>query len=116
MGASNAKADVLRRCIQHCLECHLVCVETMSHCLRRGGAHAAAAHIHLLATCADLCRLAAEAMLREVEAHDAICEACAEVCRQCGDSCEALADDEPINHCMETCRRCGESCAAIAAT
>jgi hypothetical protein len=27
----------MRDCIQNCLDCHSICVETMNHCLMMGG-------------------------------------------------------------------------------
>lgn len=38
----------MRECIQHCTECHNVCVETTVHCLQLGGKHVEAAHLRLL--------------------------------------------------------------------
>jgi len=105
----------MQACIEHCSACHAVCLQTITHCLARGGVHAAPGHIALLATCADLCRVSADAMLRGSDAHEAICLACADVCRRCADDCERLGDDDPaMQHCVQACRRCAESCAAMA--
>lgn len=45
-----AQAD-MQQCIQECTTCHQVCVNTMRHCLQKGGSHAQADHIRGLADC-----------------------------------------------------------------
>ena len=101
--------------IRNSLDCARTCTETIAHCLTLGGEHAAADHIGLLQTCADICGTCANAMLRHVESHPAICAACAEICRRCAASCEQLGDDEAMKRCAEACRRCAESCTKTAA-
>lgn len=104
----------MNECIRACTECHAVCLETITWCLDRGGEHAAAAHIALMATCADICATSAAAMLRGTEAHRFTCGACAEVCRACAAEC-AKMDGAEMARCAEACTRCAEQCAAMAA-
>lgn len=105
----------MRECIDHCTHCHGICVETIRHCLEQGGAHAGAAHLSLMQTCADICRTSADAMLRGDAAHVHTCRACAEICRLCAEACEAMGDDARMRECAQACRRCAESCARMAA-
>ena len=54
----------MQQCIQNCVECHRVCLETITHCLREGGKHAEAAHIGLMLDCAQICQTSADFMIR----------------------------------------------------
>lgn len=106
----------MRQCIEHCLDCHAICLETISHCLEMGGKHAEASHIRLLMDCVQICQTSADFMLRGSDLHGRICGVCAEVCARCAEDCERLAgDDELMRRCAESCRRCAESCRKMAA-
>lgn len=104
----------IERCIDHCQECHEICVRTTTHCLQKGGRHAEASHIRLLIDCAEICETSANFMLRGSELHAFTCGACAEACRRCADSCNSMADDDMMRRCAEICRRCADSCAHMA--
>jgi hypothetical protein len=105
----------LQACIDECVLCQRVCLETANHCLELGGEHAEAAHIRALLDCAEICATAAGFMLRDSPLHGAVCGACASACERCAESCEALPDaDEQMLACAETCRRCAESCRSMA--
>lgn len=105
----------MERCVQNCLDCYRLCMETVAHCLRMGGEHASPEHIGQLLDCAALCRTAAELMLRGSSLHPATCGVCAEACRACAESCERIAgDDELMRRCAEACRRCADSCGRMA--
>lgn len=107
----------MRDCIELCSTCHDVCVETVAHCLERGGEHADARHILALLDCAQACDASRDFMLRGSELHGKVCAVCAEACERCADSCEALgADDETMRRCAEMCRRCAESCRSMASS
>lgn len=105
----------MQECIDSCTRCHAICVETMTHCLKKGGKHADPAHIKLLADCAQICATSADFMLRGSDLHGRTCAVCAEVCERCAKSCERMADDEMMKACAEECRRCAESCRRMAA-
>jgi hypothetical protein len=105
----------MEQCIANCLECYRVCEHMQPHCLKKGGAHAAAGHQTLLADCAAICATSAGFMARMSERHKLTCGACADVCAACAADCERLADDEAMRKCAEACRRCAESCRAMAA-
>lgn len=102
-------------CIEACAECHHVCVETVTHCLEQGGAHAAAAHVRVLLDCAEICQTSADFMLRGSEFHARVCGVCADVCERCAADCARFGDDQEMQRCADVCRRCAESCRRMAA-
>ena len=102
--------ETMEKCIANCTECANICVVTITHCLQKGGKHAAAEHVRKLQDCAELCRLSASAMLRESELHKKICGVCAEACHACAESCEEFTGDSQMEKCAEVCRRTAESC------
>ena len=105
-----------QHCIQECLQCHSICLETLTHCLQKGGAHAEAAHIRLLLDCVEICQTSANFMLRGSDLHSRTCGVCAEVCERCAQDCERMGDDAQMKACAEACRRCAESCRQMART
>lgn len=104
----------LQRCIQECVNCHGLCLGTVTHCLHMGGKHAEADHIRLLLECAQICQTSADFMLRGSDLHGRICAACAEICERCAQACERFGDDEHMQTCAKACRSCAESCRAMA--
>lgn len=100
----------MRQCIEECFDCSSICIETISHCLQKGGKHAAPEHISVLQDCADICLTSARSMLRGSELHPSICAVCAEVCEKCAKSCESIGADDFMKRCADVCRRCAESC------
>jgi hypothetical protein len=105
----------MQHCIDDCTTCHAVCLQTIQHCLGKGGKHAARDHIRLLADCAQICRTSADFMIRGSELHAYTCGACAEICHRCADDCEQMAgDDAEMRRCADQCRRCAESCRQMA--
>ena len=104
----------MARCIDECIECHRVCLSTISHCLEQGGEHAAPQHIGLLQDCAQICATSADFMIRSSTVHGSVCAACAEVCRACTEDCERMGDDPVMRECADVCRSCAESCQQMA--
>jgi hypothetical protein len=103
--------DAMKKCIQLCQDCQALCTETVLHCLKLGGRHAAPDHIVLLLDCAQICETTAQYLLRESSFHGPICGLCADVCRQCAENCmQIAADDQILKQCAEMCRRCADSC------
>ena len=100
----------MRECIDRCRRCEESCLESVTHCLEKGGAHAQAGHITLMLACVEICGTSARFMLLGSQQHARTCEVCAEVCDACAKDCESLADDEMIRACADACRRCAESC------
>ena len=106
----------MQRCIDNCTACHGVCVETIAHCLQKGGKHAEASHVRLLEDCAEICQTSADFMLRGSDLHGRTCAACAEVCARCADDCARFGDDQQMKRCADLCRRCTDSCRAMASS
>jgi hypothetical protein len=106
----------MQQCINECLNCHAICMETVTHCLQLGGKHAEARHIRLLLDCAEICQTSANFMLRGSDLHSRTCSVCAEVCARCADECErmAVSGDEIMKRCAEACRRCAQLCQRMA--
>lgn len=110
---AQAKND-LQNCIRECTDCHAICLETIQHCLQKGGQHAAPDHVRLLQDCAQICATSADFMLRGSPLHTGTCGVCAEVCEQCAQECERMGDDQQMQKCAEACRRCANSCRQMA--
>lgn len=106
----------MQECIDRCQSCQEICLSTLTHCLEKGGKHAAPEHIQMLLACAEICDTSARFMLLDSEFHSRTCEVCAEVCDACARGCERLGDDEVMQQCAEICRRCAESCHQMAKT
>jgi hypothetical protein len=109
----HAVAPDLSDCIEQCWHCHATCLATaLNHCLVQGGAHTEREHFTTMLLCAEVCQVAANAMLASSVLHPRLCATCAEICAQCADSCEGLAGMEA---CVRDCRRCQRSCEEMAA-
>jgi hypothetical protein len=104
----------MQACIQNCLDCHSLCLETIIYCLKQGGKHTALEHIRLLMDCAEICQTSANYMLRGSSFHDYTCDVCAEICQQCGEQCSQFSGDEQMRACAEMCYRCAASCQEMA--
>jgi hypothetical protein len=104
----------MEQCIRNCSDCHHICVETVTYCLKQGGKHAEPQHVRLLMDCAQICATSADFMMRGSDMHHLTCGVCAEVCQRCAESCERMGDDEQMQACEEMCRRCAESCRQMA--
>jgi hypothetical protein len=100
----------MQECIENCTECHRVCLETVTHCLQQGGAHAEASHIRLLLDCVQICQTSADFMSRGSELHAQTCGVCADICERCARDCERWGEDPQMKACAEVCRRCATSC------
>ena len=113
--ATHQMSPEMQQCIQNCMECHRICLETVPHCLQMGGKHAEAVHIRLLLDCAEICQTSANFMIRGSDLHTRTCAVCAEVCERCAEDCERIgAGDEQMRRCAEMCRRCADSCRRMA--
>lgn len=104
----------MQECIDRCRSCEETSVESVPHCLERGGQHAAPDHINLLLACAEICSTSARFMLLGSRHHARTCEVCAEVCEACAKDCESFGDDDVMQQGAEACRRCAESCRQMA--
>ncbi len=102
----------MRACIDNCLSCYRICLETsMNHCLAVGGRHVEKEHFKLMAACAEICRTAASIMLIDVEEHRQVCGACATICAACAKSCDEIGG---MDLCVAACQICATSCQEMA--
>ncbi|MDM9580491.1 four-helix bundle copper-binding protein [Nostoc sp. GT001] len=106
--------EQMQQCIQNCLDCHSICLNTVTYCLQKGGHHAEPAHIRLLLDCAEICNTSANFMLRASDLHSRTCGVCAELCQRCADECDGMGDDAQMKACAQMCRRCADSCRQMA--
>lgn len=112
---SHARAGMdMSRHVAAALECHRTCEETITYCLEQGGRHAEAAHIRLMTDCADICRTAADFMVRGSQFHSQICAVCADVCDACADDCATFGEDAQMTKCVQACRECARLCREMA--
>ncbi|MBD0268606.1 MAG: four-helix bundle copper-binding protein [Cyanobacteria bacterium Co-bin8] len=100
----------MQQCIQNCLDCHSICLNTITYCLQQGGHHSEPAHIRLMMDCVESCQTSANFMLRNSDLHAHFCRACAEVCQRCAEDCDRMGDDAQMKACADMCRRCAETC------
>ncbi|WP_315791209.1 four-helix bundle copper-binding protein [Fischerella sp. JS2] len=100
----------MQQCIQNCLNCHSICLNTVTYCLQKGGNHVEQSHIRLLLDCVEICQTSANFMLRISLLHPWICGVCAQVCDRCAQDCERVGDDAQMKACADMCRRCAQSC------
>ncbi|MTJ08479.1 four-helix bundle copper-binding protein [Anabaena sp. UHCC 0204] len=105
----------IQNCIQDCLDCYSVCLNTVStYCVHQGGMHTEPAHIRLMLDCAEICQTSANFMLRSSDLHVRTCATCAEICDRCAQNCDRFGDDSQMRACADMCRRCAESCRQMA--
>ena len=104
----------MRGCIDECNSCASICLETITHCLTKGGKHAEASHISMLQDCADICTTSARFMLRGSELNPRICAVCAEVCDTCAKSCDSVGPEDFMKRCADACRSCADRCRKMA--
>jgi hypothetical protein len=111
---SHHQSSEMTKCIENCTECHNVCLETLQHCIEKGGKHGESEHLRLLQDCVDICRTSADFMLRGSSSHSDVCGICADICEECAQDCEQMAEDKQMKECAETCRRCARTCQEMA--
>ena len=92
-------------CITACVACEAICLQTVYHCLKIGGARAAADHIRTLLDCSEMCRSTVHFMLAESAFQSRVCALCSEVCRRCEAACRALGEAQDLR-CAEACHCC----------
>lgn len=101
-----------RNCIDNCLKCHSICMETVNHCLQKGDEHSDVNHINLLLDCAQICQTSADFMLRSSDLHAQTCDVCATACKNCAEDCEKIGNNDDL---MQECAKvCSESCHKMA--
>lgn len=113
--ASEYQGMGLQECIQNCMNCHAVCLQTVEYCYK-ASLHGTSTrmdtpdHMRFLMDCAQICQTSAGFMLRESTLHGRLCGVCAEVCEACAQSCESFQGDAQSSQCAAACRQCASSC------
>ncbi len=109
--AQNDAANALQNCLKICWDTRHHCQQTLAqHCLPKGGAHAADAHVEAMIDCIEICQVAADFLTRKSPMHTSVCAAAANICDAAADSCETFVDDKEMLHCAEICRACAKAC------
>jgi hypothetical protein len=102
--SDQALQDQMEDCIEDCLNCHTVCLDTAMGVLQKGGQNAD--NVRTLLDCSEMCLTAAHFMLRNSALHGYTCQACAEICTHCAEMCFQLGE----NDCGNACQACAVSC------
>lgn len=113
--AAKGSSSDMQKGIENCMACHVICEQTLTHCLSMGGRHVEAVHLKSLIDCAQICAVSSDFMARDSAVHASVCKACSDACAACAASCEKFGDDEQMKLCAEACRKCEESCRAMSA-
>lgn len=98
----------IEQCIQDCLNCHTVCLQTATNCQQAGGQHASHEHISLLQDCAKLCQTAAQFMQHNSPVYGYVTQACAQVATHCANECDQMGDTDCANACRNTAWSCDQ--------
>ena len=108
MGKTANKTLEMQSCIDACIHCHQICLETaMNHCLTSEGQHVEPEHFRLIMNCAEICQTSANFQLSGSAYSIQLCDVCAAICEACAKSCKAIGDMED---CVNACRDCMTSC------
>ncbi len=102
-------------CADACLSCYRICADALSmHCLSVGGEHVQREHVVAMIDCSEICRTAADLLIRRSPGHRITCRACADLCAICARSCARLGGDMMVA-CAAACERCVASCREMSA-
>ncbi len=97
----------MQQCIQDCLACHDVCLQTAKNYQQVGGHHQ---YILMLQDCAEMCLTTAHFMQHNSPLYGYLCQACAQVSNHCAGECDEIGDTD----CANACRNCAWSCEQLA--
>ncbi len=105
----------MQQCIDNCRSAHQICVETMYHCLSKGGEHSDPSHIGLLIDCAQINEMNADFMSRNSEFHTKMCELCADIDEKTAKDCDMMSkNDDQMRACVEETTKSMNSCRMMA--
>ncbi|HLG65495.1 MAG TPA: four-helix bundle copper-binding protein [Ktedonosporobacter sp.] len=99
--------DQMNDCIQDCLNCHTVCLDTAMRVMQKSGN---ADNVRTLLDCAEICLTSAHFMLRNSPLHTSTCQLCAMICQHCEEMCAQIGE----NDCANACNACANSCQQMA--
>ena len=96
------------------LDCHRICLETVTY-LHTSGRPVAADVIRLLFNCAEACHLGAGLLRADGASAGRAWGICADVCVESAQYCEQFVDDPRMQACADACRRCADAGHRLAA-
>ncbi len=96
----------MQQCIQDCLNCHAVCMQTAEADKQKGGKHAKKEYIYLLLDCAEMCLTSAHFMQHDSPLFGYTCQAALQVATHCAGECDSMGDTD----CANASRICASSC------
>jgi hypothetical protein len=103
-----------RRFLDLAEECRLVCLQTATHCVTIGGDHARAQVVHLLRTCAKICKTSVASWMIGSRLCRDVLEACRKLCVESARTCEGLGNDKQMLQCAALCLACADACQSMA--
>lgn len=107
---NNHLSSEIQACIKNCLECHNVCLQTISYCIEASPRHSDL--IRSLLSCAEICRLNANFMLLESEYQRELLQVCESASEKAASICDGKAGGNfQLKLCAEICRVTSSSCA-----
>jgi hypothetical protein len=110
----NRLISINHEAIQDCLEAYRVCMETIQHCLTRGGQLSDPELISAIMDCGEYCKVTATLINSNSDFSIEVCQICAKICQACASNCESVAkEDHILKNCALLCRRCAESCVQV---
>ncbi|ALB42226.1 MULTISPECIES: four-helix bundle copper-binding protein [unclassified Anabaena] len=113
MMMTKSMTNEMQICVNACMECHKMCLETMTYCMTKGGKYMDITMMIMLRDCAEMCMMCTNMMMAGSEFSDRTCMLCAEMCDRCAITCEKMSDDSKMMECAAACRRCAESCRSM---
>ncbi|WP_353933225.1 four-helix bundle copper-binding protein [Okeanomitos corallinicola TIOX110] len=103
----------MQTCMNACMECHKICLETMTYCMSKGGKHVNMGIIGILHDCSEMCMMCMNMIMGGSEFTLRTCMLCEQMCNRCAVACEAISDDRKMTKCAAACRRCAETSSSI---
>jgi hypothetical protein len=100
----------MQTCMQACMNCHKICLETMTYCMTKGGKYMETTLMGMLRDCAEMCMMCMNMVMSGSEFTTRTCMLCAEICEKCAQMCEMISDDPKMMECATICRDCAECC------
>lgn len=100
----------IQQCIQDCLKCNTVCLQTAENYQQAGSDRDKFEHISELQDCAEMCMTAAHFMQHDSPLYGFVCQTCALVCTHCAGECELRGETD----CANACRACAWCCDQLA--
>jgi hypothetical protein len=103
----------MQTCINASMECHKICLETMTYCISKGGRYMDMGIMSMMRDCSEICMMCMNMMMGGSEFMGRTCTLCAEMCDSCAAACETISDDSRMSECATACRKCAEACRSM---